>query len=126
MLDVRELFNGGLLAKHWYSDLSERVSSTRLSILSLKHVFTVSSIPSVLHFQGVDKMRCQRRLGGQTKLHVISKLGQLDQDDLELVKDLRQFGLLRGNVLGVVSHQYSPTKQLQVSIDQSHSRGPTF
>lgn len=35
-----------------------------------------------------------------------------------------RFVLLRGNVVGVVSHQYSPTKQFQVSLLVLHILSP--
>ncbi|KAI5120611.1 hypothetical protein M0805_008087 [Coniferiporia weirii] len=109
-VDARELFYDGWLDRDWFTDLSERVSATKLSILSLRHTFS-------------------KRIGRQTKLQVISKLGQTnleDEGDVGTLDNSKSHILLRGNVLGVVSHQYSPAAQLQVKASLLNLRGLTL
>ncbi|KAH8116018.1 hypothetical protein DFH11DRAFT_1542806 [Phellopilus nigrolimitatus] len=99
-LDVRELFYDGRLASDWFADLSERFAATKLSIVSLRH--SVS-----------------RRIGQQTKLQIISRLGQAGGDDSGNAEDIgsaRRYTLLRGNITGVISHQYSAKQRFQVSL----------
>ncbi|KAL5521675.1 hypothetical protein ACEPAF_2423 [Sanghuangporus sanghuang] len=96
-LDARELFYDGWHARDWVTDLSERLTATRMRILSLRHTFS-------------------RHLGQQTKLQVISRVGLPvdDEEDQDTSLDPGRFTLLRGNISGVITHRYSVTKQLQV------------
>ncbi|KAL5476860.1 hypothetical protein ACEPAI_3046 [Sanghuangporus weigelae] len=97
-LDAREPFYDGWLARDWLTDLSERLAATRMRILSLRHTFS-------------------KRIGQQTKLQVISRIGLPvdDEEDQSINRlDPGRFSLLRGNVSGVITHRYSVTKQLQV------------
>ncbi|KAL5514291.1 hypothetical protein ACEPAG_2379 [Sanghuangporus baumii] len=96
-LDARELFYDGWLARDWFTDLSERLTATRMRIMSLRHTFS-------------------KHLGQQTKLQVTSRVGLPvdDEEDQTISLDPGRFTLLRGNVSGVITHRYSITKQLQV------------
>ena len=60
----------------------------------------------------------QKRISQQTKLQIVSKVGipGVDEPEAGVNASSSRYVLLRGNVLGVVNHQYSPTKQLQVSL----------
>ncbi|THH03555.1 hypothetical protein EW145_g6177 [Phellinidium pouzarii] len=105
-VDARELLYDGWLGRDWFTDLSERLSATTLSLSSIRHTFS----------------KC---IGQQTRLQVISRLGWagLDDEDMDFVGNTKQYVLLRGNIFGVINHQYSSTKQLRVKACLTNPRG---
>lgn len=44
-VDARELFYDDRLVGEWFTDLKERIAATNLSLVSLRHSFTVRSYP---------------------------------------------------------------------------------
>ena len=114
-LDARELVYDGWLAWDWFTDFKERVAATSLTLVSLRHTFTVSflQIAHTLHFINIPE---KKQIGQQTRLRVATKLARSVQarNNSLSSKSRDVYVLLRGNILGTITHQLSSSQQIQV------------
>lgn len=72
-------------------------------------------MPSFIYPDLTSLTRKQKRINGQTTLQVTSRIGNTEinaDEDIKVVGN--RITLLRGNVVGIITHRYSPSKQLQV------------
>ena len=109
-VDARELFHDGWLASgEWFTDLSERIAATRVAAMSLRHTIRVSILTLATVAPLIIIIWIQKRLGQQTTLKVVSKISQtsLDDGDEDPANQSSRYSTLRGNIIGIVNHQYS-------------------
>lgn len=99
-LDARDLLLGGGTTKN-------RLGNVGLNVSSLRHTFN-------------------KRIGNQTSIQITSRVGQTEinaEEDIKIVGN--RVTLLRGNVIGIINHQYSPTKRVQVKSSIYNLFSPT-